>query len=342
MEYLTMQRYKNLTRMGLTLVLAAVGVLFSGTELLSQKKPGAGGGTAPAGRIYYTWGSDPDFYSHGSWSMKADGSGKQQEAYQPADQNHLSYAVHGGSRWYLELRPSPTDGSRQAIFAVRDDGTDAVMLLEVADLPADMVLEFPRWGKDDSFVSFVGIEFDPEAVDKIWAFVVGFDPQTNLPQAWTAPVTVVEGHGPHFVDPTYSHNRFGLHDWSPNGKEVVYTWQDESGFTSLYIHNIVDNKTRHLVLDAIDALWSPDGTKIAFLRAGIEVIKPDGTNRLALGISGWLGGWSPDSQHLVYTYSWEKRSTYYADVMRIPATGGTATNLTKDIDGFAWTVDSWR
>jgi len=34
-------------------------------------------------------------------------------------------------------------------------------------------------------------------------------------------------------------------------------------------------------------------------------------------------------------------SLYTSDVFRIPAGGGTAANLTKDIDGFAWPA-FWR
>jgi len=59
--------------------------------------------------------------------------------------------------------------------------------------------------------------------------------------------------------------------------------------------------------------------------------------------------WSPDSLNLAFTQSTRttttKRgvttTTYTYDILRIPAPGGTATNLTTDTDARCWPI-GWR
>jgi hypothetical protein len=289
---------------------------------------GGGGGSVPAGRIY--------FYANGYWTMNADGKDKRREAYGPAGRSHLTHALHDGHRWYLELRDSSI-GAAGALYAVRTDGTDATLLLDAAELPVEASLSFPCWAKDDSFFSFVASETEP-AVSTICMVGVSFDTESGQPIVTTLPVPVVS------VESVGETGLCGPHDWSPDGSEVVYAEMTDDELNGILfpisITNVVTNTTRLLSDDGIDPFWSPDGTKIVFLGAGMQVINSDGTGRISLG-AGYPEGWSPDSKHVVFTSSFEKNGVSFADVMRVPAAGGAATNLTRDLDGVAYPL-FWR
>ncbi|MBW3595878.1 MAG: hypothetical protein KY475_01230 [Planctomycetes bacterium] len=301
-------------------------------------KPGGGGDAVPPGRIFYSWGSEfgasgspPYLEDRGFWSMNADGSDKV-EVYRPEGMADLSHHVHADHRWYLALEAYATHPTRGALYAVRDDGDpgSVVLLLEGDDLPGTRSLgEFARWGKDDAFVSVTAFD-DVNDVAEIWAVDIIFDATTGSPALASVPEAVVSEPQANIAG----------HDWSPLADEVVYTL-DLGDATALMIKDLLSGETRLLLGDAIDPFWSPDGAKIAFQGAGIEIINPDGTGRTALVGDGYLGDWSPDGQHITYYHVWLRANKYYADVLRISVSGGNAVNLTKDIDGFA-TAALWR
>jgi hypothetical protein len=96
---------------------------------------------------------------------------------------------------------------------------------------------------------------------------------------------------------------------SPDGSQVVYSLED-----GLYIENIATGET-HQIPNTISndrtPYWSPDGTRIAFLRAesptsypNLYTINPDGTDtqRITLQTGDYyLLGWTPDSSALLFT-----------------------------------------
>ena len=308
-----------------------VGIAASRDSLAA--KPGGGGGT-PAGRIYYTWGSEYGagggalyYEDRGDWSMKAEGGDKRM-AYVPWNDADLSYLLHQGHRWFLMSDFSLTSPGDGALFAVRDDGDPAstVQLVDHVDWSVS------HWAKDDSFVSVVTHTND---IAEIWVAEIAFDGVTGLP-AVTAPPTVV------VVEPQAI---IRSHNFSPWGDEVVYQFST-GGADSLLVKDLMTGVTRVLSEFGENPRWSPDGNSIAFrIRdVGIHVIRPDGTGLLQLTVSNWgdyVGDWSPDSQHLVFSRLLRKGSTYSGDVLRVSATGGSAVNLTKDIDGTAGAL-FWR
>jgi Tol biopolymer transport system component len=61
-------------------------------------------------------------------------------------------------------------------------------------------------------------------------------------------------------------------------------------------------------------------------------MNPDGTGIKTITSSG--GGWpawSPDGSHIVYSQSTKKGNTTTYNIFRVPAGGGTAVNLTADL-----------
>ena len=60
--------------------------------------------------------------------------------------------------------------------------------------------------------------------------------------------------------------------FSPDGKKIVYAWTGENGENSdLYVQSLDDGAVRRFTTDAADDLspaWSPDGSRIAWLRTG--------------------------------------------------------------------------
>jgi hypothetical protein len=337
-----MKATKLSRRTAATLMMIAVLMLAAGGLSVAGKKPGGGGGGAvPPGRIFFHWSSDVGGNStpedRGFWSMNADGSDKRL-VYAPSNLGDFSHRVHQGHRWFLAFGPSTRDDRYWALFAVRDDGHPdfTVMLVEESELPGDGFFMSARWGKDDSFVSF-GAHNALDDIGEIWAANVAFDDVTGKPALASVPAAVV-------VAPL---GAIPVHDWSPEGDQVVYSLavnQGDGDVIDVVVYDLVTDSTRLLARDAIDPFWSPDGAKIAFLGAGIEVVNPDGTGRTFL-TEGYLGGWSPDGKHILYNRVSPKNGSggtfYTSDVLRIPAAGGPAVNLTKDIDGFA-SPGFWR
>ena len=112
-------------------------------------------------------------------------------------------------------------------------------------------------------------------------------------------------------DPAY--NDFGPH-WSPNGHDLVFTRIDRStAKQDVYTIHLADRSlvriTTYGTARALD--WSPDGTKLLFMRYvggldDVETIGPDLSGEKSLyGMLAWeiVGGdYSPDGSQIVLTY----------------------------------------
>jgi len=293
--------------------LALAAILVSATNAQSQ----------PSGTIYF-------LYHSATYQMKSDGSAKTSLA--AGVYGEPSQRLHGGHRWLAsingngQLKAQRDDG--QAAAVLTDPSTDGITALQFN-------YGFPGpWAKDnpattavdeaDSFASFLGK--DANGNQAVYRVGIAFDTSGVPYRATTNPPELV------FADLFKDISDF---DWSPDGLQAVY-----SRSQTIYIQS-VGGSSRTLT-SGWHAVWSPDGSKIAFQSAAsvsdILTILPNGSG-LKTVARGRNGGnfiqlstpkWSPDSGYLIYLSSGSSNSRF--DIYRITATGGSPTNLTSDLN----------
>jgi hypothetical protein len=340
---------RNQTLMA-ALALAAVFVVLSSTNVYAQKKPGGGGGgettPVPPGTIHFSQSTaDSSYYA--DMTMKADGSAKTQIGLSgQGSWLEPSYQLHGEQRWFLNTRD--TGVTNWELFASTTNG-DLVQVLHNADLGIASV----RWAKNDSFLSFVGYSYDSindEYEEDLYVAAVN----------WSSGSPVF-GEPQKVLSLGYSDTSLvlGAYDWSPAGNELVYNDVRDWDRHEIRIAEFLADgsvQTRHVGY-GLYPTWSPDGNWIAYgsqVDGAIWKVRADGSgavklSSLATGQQHTDQVWSPDSLHLAFTQSTRttttKRgvttTTYTYDILRIPATGGTATNLTTDTAANCWSV-GWR
>jgi Tol biopolymer transport system component len=100
----------------------------------------------------------------------------------------------------------------------------------------------------------------------------------------------------------------------------------------------------------VDASWSPDGTRLAFVRTArkggkdLYLVKADGSGELQLttGLSTWeqalSAGWSPDGTQLAVQRSGSRPFATFL----VSAQGGPAVKLAEDAVGATWSSDGSR
>jgi Tol biopolymer transport system component len=348
-------------RIILALALVVPAALFGGTEAIAQQK---GGGTPPPapGTIYYDGYAKSTANNQYYWyRMRMDGGGGNKAL---AQYGVPSYQRHGGQHAFLFSDYDYTIPADDEYWAAPDPVVFArvyangqwqeVRLTSAADPVRQTWDGGPVWGRDGSFVSFVGWEYDADGQTRGGIYVVQVEWVNGVPAA--GPPTLVVGAD--------AGNEAGLgwanvyeHDWSPDGTAVVlksYT-VNASGASewAWYVARFADGGVVTNRLAAASsggrAEWSPDGGRIAFGGNGVWTIKPDGTNAVRLtapiSTSKETRGhssptWSPDGGYLAFTEYVKSGSKETWSVIRIPSAGGTGVKLTADLAGGRGPV--WR
>jgi TolB protein len=127
--------------------------------------------------------------------------------------------------------------------------------------------------------------------------------------------------------------------WSPDGTKIVFE-DNIGGVTDLAVIGINGSGYVNLTdSDTFEAFpdWSPNGEKIVFQRAEIQIdvtelwmMDANGSNQEQLTTSPTIGegypDWSPDGTQIVYAAN---ESANDGDIFIIDATGGTPENLTE-------------
>ena len=366
-----------LSVLSLGLALLAGGMLIFSSGALADPPPhshGGGGGDGDGETLTGTVYFNLDGLMH---VMNPDGSGK--TPLPIIGRAEPSEELHGGRRWFLELREIagefyPDGDLRVEIFAVREDGdeTFTVQLTDQPDLepfPATgRTFTAGRWAVDggvvDGQVSWAGLRWDLTTglpiEAGIYAAPILFDGGGNVLSLGAQPVSPIldtgfvgfDSDGDGVADEFY-HPDVSSHDWAPDATAMV--WDDSIAGDGLLIADLLSDPVPSVLIAAGgNPDWSPDGTKIVFDSPdGIETINPDGTGRtlvlevkdsknLSTFVFIGMPTWSPTSSHFVYSRDRQTsgRDTT-SDVYRAAADGSGNTNLTKHTDDRARPI-AWR
>ena len=278
-----------------------------------------------------------------------------------------SRALHGGHRWFLEIRALPSAGTnqpRRELFVVRDDA-EANQAIQLTDLPGigqmagmqvfamgsiragqerDRIIGWARdaaRGLEDGLISWAatkplapGPPTGPPSPPGIYLARVAFDSEGNI-TGLAEPLSST----PLVTNAT-------THDWSPDGRRLVFT---KPGRTNVLQILEVGTRQAATLTEGEAPAWSPDGTWIAFHRgnASLHIIRPDSSGLRTLGRNDppkgmtFLGPprpgfyravWAPDSQALVYEFwSYGGLDNTYHELFYRLLGGGKAQCLTHDL-----------
>lgn len=335
-------------------------------------KGGGGGDTPLTGTVYFTIGGQMH-------SMNPDGSAKTPLPIFGAAEP--SVALHGGHRWFLQLRKIagevyPDGDPRVELFAVRDDGNEnlTVQLTNQPDLEVFSLAGSEtggRWAADgeviDGLASWIALRWDlatGQSVEAgIYVAAVQFDSDDiNVVSLGAQPISpivelpVFEYTVDRDGDGDWNEINDGpdawSFDWSPDTTMIVW---DSQTFQGLLVADLLNVPVVSLPITVGDVehypVWSPTGSKIAFRTAdGIETVSPDGSGR-ALLLSNTVkkmsasilhrAYWSPTGDHLVYWSLGQKNGNLRWDVYRAKSDGTERTNLTGDTDAHTEPL-AWR
>lgn len=273
-----------------------------------------------------------------------------------------SYFLHGGQRWFLQLRSvagtRPDGRDRYEVFAVSQDETSAVQLSDDPNFAPNDV----RWLKNDGAISYSGVHFHSGPLDgdshilRLAISEVGgvLGPAGLATVVATAGVTELSG--------TYLQSDIFSHDWAPGGAELVFDDRPgyNAGFTDSLIRrvNVTTGAVSLIIDNGTTPVYAPNGTEIAFRRGGYRItpgiyaIHPDGSGlRIIVKDSqttaSYEPSWSPNGASLAFnrqTLIKPGYTNYTWDVFSCPSAGGNGakvTNLTGDTANYV-SLTGWR
>lgn len=235
--------------------------------------------------------------------MSADGSGSVPLTNDAAQEDHLEWARDGGFVAF--------DTSENRAVVIGTDGTGAHELSG----PAGSSRSAPSWAPDGSKLVYI---ISP-MVTVAQVYAVGVDGVSGQAILSSIPSAVC-------VTPRYA----------PDGRKVVFGCNTNAG--DLYLVNADSSGLFQLTATTekdLDPRWSPDGTRIAFVRetaAGatdIWVINPDRTG--LRNVTAHAGNddnvrWSPDGNSLIFDTDRDGNREIY----RVNVDGSAPTNLSND------------
>jgi hypothetical protein len=278
--------------------------------------------------------------------MNSDGTGKAPASGGP------HYSVHGGHTWTVRWAEVPGETypngqARREASAVRDDGT-VVALTNQPDLQVNERGSGSNpWTPDGLRLAWTARRWANGAVSEGGLYVaeLTFDADGGITGLAAQPAAPAFAR-PLVIDSNGWAVTKGLapdirsFSWAPDGTQFVYgglTSIDSVGNQRVAVADLA-GADRFLVAGGLLVQWSPDGGRILFFErrsSAYHTVAPDGSgDKQVIGGSSRtsLGGayWSPTGSHIAYFQS--SNTTHKSSVYRVAATGGSATNLTSDLD----------
>jgi TolB protein len=137
-----------------------------------------------------------------------------------------------------------------------------------------------------------------------------------------------------------------LHDWSPSGSRLLFARLVGSPLRrDLFVINADGSGETNITNTAVsdfNATWSPDGSRIAFMRSGdigesssdVYVANADGsaatklTSLADIGAFPQIPGWSPDGVRIAFTA--KVGPTFTEEIFTIGANGSDLSRLTTN------------
>jgi Tol biopolymer transport system component len=155
---------------------------------------------------------------------------------------------------------------------------------------------------------------------------IAFD---NFDDVWT-----IQADGADLTRLTHSPRPEFDPSWSPDGTQIAFR-SERSGEPEIWVMN-ADGTDQRRLTEGLSPAWSPDGSLIAFSgRAGLTVIRPDGTGRRVLPHTegGEYPSWSPDGSRIAFNSNLTGDHVMYI----AHADGSKVVNLSRVGEG--WQVD---
>ena len=134
--------------------------------------------------------------------------------------------------------------------------------------------------------------------------------------------------------------------WSPDRSKIVFETR-RNGEAEIFIMNS-DGSSQTRIGRGRAPVWSPDGTRIAFVREGIATMKPDGSDVQLLTSDNSDGqpSWSPDGTRIAFERRGACRLLFFdlvcaTDLYTMSPDGSQVTDLTNLPPGERATDPAW-
>lgn len=167
--------------------------------------------------------------------------------------------------------------------------------------------------------------------------------RSGSPDIW---IMSINGENAYNLTPDFADSMEAFPQWSPDGQKLLFDSARE-GKTHVWVITIEDNSMTNLTEDIEQntggAVWSPDGSQIAFMISSgpndgnIGVVNPDGKNliRLSEGNNRYLfPQWSPDGQYISFI-SYEQVGANKLNLIKVSEPLEVQV-LYEDVISYAW------